>query len=344
MLVTFKYNCEKYKRRSASTSTSSTPITTGRTTRRSSMNTNNNSNNSHSTSLTSNINDGGLTDHNLRSNSTNSTPSKMVTLQYNNTLLTPTSRRTTRRQSQILNSANSNNIGSPQISLNSSPIKKGNTNKSLTPTPSSPISIPLTRTTPTTKTTTTTSMILNSRIKNKLENIKNYQDKFNLISNNSQLKDSNIIQFNHDLEKSWFNDIHIITDQLNFIKETYKAIQYLKKKKQSLQQQDGEESNRSTPGLLSSPNKDTLMIEDEDEGEILDEEDDHDDDDDEEEENIDENQSLIESRRNNKKKSNNTSTTTSNETANSSGNESSIVQNQTFIPLGKRTRRKVQFQ
>ena len=85
MLVTFKYNSEKYKRRSASTSTSSTPIATGRTTRRSSMNTNNNSNNSHSTSLTSNINDGGLTDHNLRSNSTNSTPSKW--LHYNTIIL-----------------------------------------------------------------------------------------------------------------------------------------------------------------------------------------------------------------------------------------------------------------
>ncbi|RCK63352.1 hypothetical protein Cantr_09834 [Candida viswanathii] len=329
MIVTFKYNSDKLKRRSSSTSSvTTTPTATGRTTRRSSLN------NSSSVSLgttPSGSNTEGLTDHNLRSHSANTTPSKLVTLQYNNHLLTPTSRRTTRRQSQINlnnNSSNSNHaaITPPQTSVNSSPVKK--VHKSPTPQPK-------------------TSIILDARVKQVLTNLKKYQDAYIITSTTSQpgIKDSNIIAHNHDVDRQWFNDVHVVTDQLNFIKETYKAVQMLKKKKLT----DGETPEPPVPsshrGLLltSSPTKDALMIEDEDEGEVLDEEDN---DDEEDEEEVEEGGRTTRRRSRNSignGNGNGGGGTASGSAEVSSGNESTVVEQQTFTPLGKRTRRKVQF-
>ncbi|RCK64171.1 hypothetical protein Cantr_10570 [Candida viswanathii] len=328
MIVTFKYNSDKLKRRSSSTSSvTTTPTATGRTTRRSSLN---NSNSGSLGTTPSGSSTEGLTDHNLRSHSASTTPSKLVTLQYNNHLLTPTSRRTTRRQSQInLNNNNSNHstITPPQTSVNSSPVKK--VHKSPTPQPNA-------------------STILNTRVKQILTNLKKYQDAYIITSTTNQpgIKDSNIIAHNHDVDRQWFNDVHVVTDQLNFIKETYKAVQVLKKKKLT----DGETPEPPMPsshrGLLltSSPTKDALMIEDEDEGEVLDEEDN---DDEEDEEEVEEGGRMTRRRSRNSIGNGNSNGgsggTASGSAEVSSGNESAAVEQQTFIPLGKRTRRKVQF-
>ncbi|EMG49533.1 hypothetical protein G210_5673 [Candida maltosa Xu316] len=297
MFVSFKYNVDKFRK-----ATDSKPGPTIRITRRSSLN-NNQSNH------TTTNQEQHMTDHNLRSGSTSnassvsSTPSKIVTIQYNNSLFSPNlrNRRTTRKLSSSSSSSTSTkqlSIGSTTTTIDSSPIKKPKREEEEEE-----------------KRDITKS--LNVRLSSIIENMNNYHENY-IVSSIQSSKSKDVIQHNQRVDQEWYTGVYQLADSLNFIKEAYRAAQLLKKRKLSTTttQEDEDIGDGVKNGvLLSSPTKeanDSVSGIYDDDG--LDEEDN--------DEDLEENSGA---RRR------------------SSSVEVLATAKSEFIPLGKRTRRKVQF-